>query len=252
MLQRRTIAIILLIAFSLMPACASKTPKLRKQSEALRNLGEIYLNQNNFTAALKQFLEAEKIFADDYLLQDDLGRAYTARGRYQKALTHFKKSIQLQPDYAAAKNNLGSIYLMMKKWDKAIAVLDELSDDLLYGSPHYPLYNLGWAYYNKKMHKKARSYYKRSLELAPNFVLPMRGMGLSFMAQGRLSDAIIWFEKGAEKAPKFQEIHYELAGAYLKAHRYDDAKKSLQSAIVIAPDSATAQRAKRELEALSI
>jgi len=243
---------LVLLTVTLFTGCANKTPQLRKQSEALRNLGEAYMNQGDFTIALKQLLEAESLYADDYLLQDDLGKAYTAKKRYETALIHFQRSIDLKPDYAPAKNNMGSVFLLMKRWDEAIEALSHVTENILYATPQYPLHNLGWAYYNKKMYAKAISYFNKSLDLSPNFVLPMRGIGLCHMDQGRLTDAIHWFEKGVTAAPNFQQLQFELAGAYLKSGAYEKAKITLAQTITIDDQTPIAQRAKRELKALSI
>ncbi|WP_300674120.1 lipopolysaccharide assembly protein LapB [Desulfoluna sp.] len=251
-MKRSKRILLLLLTAALLTSCVSKTPLLRKQSEALRNLGEAYLSQGNTTAALRELLEAESLFADDFLLQDDLGKAYTAKKRYETALIHFQRSMDLQPDYGPAKNNMGSVFLLMKRWDDAIAVLNQVSDNILYATPHYPLYNLGWAYYNKEMCDKALSYYNKALEIQPQFVLPMRGIALCHMAEGRLTDAIHWLEKGVKAAPKFQQLHYELAGAYLKARAYDKTKAMLAKTMAIDPKTPLASKAERELKALSI
>jgi len=243
---------LVLLAVALLTGCANKTPMLRKQSEAMRNLGEAYMSQGDYTIALKQLLEAESLYADDYLLQDDLGKAYTAKKRYETALIHFQRSIDLQPDYAPAKNNMGSVFLLMKRWDEAIETLNQVTENILYATPHYPLYNLGWAYYNKKMYAKAIAYFNKSLDLQPNFVLPIRGIGLCHMDQGRLADAIHWFEKGAKAAPDFQQLQFELSGAYLRSGAYEKAKITLAQTIAIDDQTPIAQKAKRELKALSI
>lgn len=242
----------LFLVAALLIGCANKTPMLRKQSEALRNLGEAYMSQGDYTIALKQFLEAESLYADDYLLQDDLGKAYTAKKRYETALIHFQRSIDLQPDYAPAKNNMGSVFLLMQRWDEAIETLSQVTENILYATPHYPLYNLGWAYYNKKMYAKAMAYYNKSLDIQPNFVLPIRGMALCHRDQGRLADAIHWFEKGAMAAPNFQQLHFELASAYIRSGAYEKAKTTLAHTISIDEQTPIAQQAKRELKALSI
>lgn len=241
-----------LLAATLVTGCAGKTSMLRKQSEAQRNLGEAYLSQGNFTAALKELLEAERLYSNDYLLHDDLGKAYTAKKRYESALIHFKRAIELQPDYAPAKNNLGSVYLMMNRWDDAIKALSDVSDNILYATPQYPLYNLGWAYYNKKMYTEAISYYTRALDIQENFVLPMRGIGLCHLAEGRLADATLWFEKGMKAAPDFQQLQYDLAGAYLRSGAYDKAQAALQLTISIDAKTPLAQKAERDLKALSM
>lgn len=251
-MRHSTRIVLVLLAVAIFAGCANKTPMLRKQSEAMRNLGEAYMNQGDFTIALKQFLEAESLYADDYLLQDDMGKAYTAKKRYETALIHFQRSIDLEPDYAPAKNNMGSVFLLMKRWDDAIETLSLVTENILYASPHYPLNNLGWAYYNKKMYAKAIAYYNKSLDLSPNFVLPMRGIGLCHMDQGRLTDAIHWFEKGVKAAPGFQQLQFELAGAYLRSGAYEKAKITLDQTIAIDAQTPIAQKAEKELKALSI
>ena len=251
--MRHSVRIVLIfLAMTLLVGCADKTPLLRKQSEALRNLGELYLNQGDVTSALKELLEAESLYEKDYLLQDDLGKAYTAKGRYETALIHFQRATDLKPDYAPAKNNMGSVLLLMKRWDEAIEALNGVNDNILYATPHYPLYNLGWAYYNKKMYPEAISYYKKSLDLQPKFVLPMRGIALCLIAQGRLADATSWLEKGVKTAPEFQQLNYELAGAYLRSGAYNKANAAFQTTLAIDPTTPVGIKAKIELEALSM
>jgi len=81
---------------------------------------------------------------------DRLAAITKAKEKIDLAVAHFEKAVRLKPDYSLAKNNLGSAYLVRKEWDKAIIVLEEVTGDMLYATPHFPLANLGWAYYNKK------------------------------------------------------------------------------------------------------
>ena len=51
-------------------SCATTDIKVQKQrEEALRNLGEAYYKQGDYTSALKQFLEAQELYPDDPFLQ---------------------------------------------------------------------------------------------------------------------------------------------------------------------------------------
>jgi Tfp pilus assembly protein PilF len=124
-------------------SCATNIEVRKKQEEASRNLGEAYMQQGDFSSALREFLKAEKIYSKDPYLQNDLGLAYMAKGRLDIAIKHFKKAVKLKPDYTPARNNLGAAYFDKKDWDLAIACFKEIVDDIFYATPHYPLTNLG-------------------------------------------------------------------------------------------------------------
>lgn len=117
------------------------------QADAIRQLGEAYLTEQNYTMALSELLKAEKLNSEDHLLHQDLGIAYMAKGELELAVPHFEKALAIKPDFAPARNNLGAAYLAMKDWDAAIDCFKLLTKDLLYATPHYPLANLGRAYY---------------------------------------------------------------------------------------------------------
>ena len=52
----------------LIAGCATNMTQERERSAALRNIGQAYLMQRDFTAALSKLLEAEVVYADDPIL----------------------------------------------------------------------------------------------------------------------------------------------------------------------------------------
>lgn len=240
----------LLLGVLLFSACATSGTALenKKRADAARNLGEAYLSQSNYTAALGQLLKAQKLQAKDPLLQNDLGLAYMGKERYKLAIQHFKRAVQLKPDYSLAKNNLGSAYLVLKQWDKAIPVLEEVTNDLLYATPQYPLSNLGWAYYNKGMYGQAEKYLKKALKLKPDFFLAQVNLGRTYLATGQLDKALSLFSEAAKKEPKNPNLLLELGKTYRLLGDYDDAVLALRGAIKYAEDSDVAVQAANELK----
>ena len=182
-------------------SCAANLEVRKNQEEALRNLGEAYIREGDYTKALRKLLEAEKLYAEDPHLQYDLGLVYMAKEKPNKAIEHFKKAVEIKPDYTPAKNSLGVAYLAQKKWDDAIVCFKEITGDLLYATPHYPLSNLGFAYYNKKKYRLAEKYYQDALKIEPKFVIALRGLGLTYLKMGRISEAVTTLEKVIELAP---------------------------------------------------
>ena len=200
MKTNRLIYVVLVSIFFLV-SCTANLELRKNQEQALRNLGEAYIREGAYTTALRKLLEAEKLYAEDPYLQYDLGLVYMAKERVDLAIHHFKKAVQIKPDYTPAKNSLGVAYLAQKKWDDAIACFKEITGDLLYATPHYPLSNLGWAYYNKKEYRLAEKYYQDALKIEPKFVIALRGLGLTYLKMGRISEAVATLEKVIELAP---------------------------------------------------
>ncbi len=242
----------LLIAIATLCACAGqqvkKDPELAK---AARTIGEAYMNQGDLTAALRELLRAERLNPDDPIVHNDLGLCYMLKKRMPDAIAHFKKAIELKPGYAPARNNLGTTYLEMKEWDAAIKVFKEITKDLLYATPHYPLANLGLAYYHKGQYRTAMRYYKKALEIQPDFANALRGVGRTYLAtnQGRL--ALKYLQRAVKVAPKAPEIHYDLGEAYLLVGRYREAQNAYLNVIDLAPpESDMSAKAKQRLGAL--
>ncbi len=238
---------VVLVSIFFLVSCAAGLEVRKNQEEALRNLGEAYIREGDYTAALRELLKAEKLYANDPYLQNDLGLTYMAKGKPDIAINHFKKAVEIKPDYTPAKNNLGTAYLAQKKWDDAIACFKEITGDLLYATPHYPLSNLGWAYYNKKEYRLAEKYYQDALKIEPEFVIALRGLGKTYIAMGRIPEAISILEKATKNSPRFAELYFDLANAYTLSRKYKKALSAYKKVIELAPDSPLAVDAQKEM-----
>ena len=247
--NRFVLSLSLFIVFCI-ASCAANIEVRKKQEEASRNLGEAYMQQGDFFSALREFLKAEKLYSKDPYLQNDLGLAYMAKDRLELAIKHFKKAVKLKPDYAPARNNLGTAYLAGKEWDVAIACFKEIVDDILYATPHYPLTNLGWAYYNKQEYKLAEKYYSDALELQPNFITALRGLGRTYIAMGRVADAVAMLEKAVKNYPRSAESYFYLAKAYSLSREYKKAISAYNKVVELAPDSPIAPEAQKNANLL--
>ena len=230
-------------------SCATANIKAQKQQgEALRNLGEEYYKQGDYTSALKELLKAEGLYPDDPFLQNDLGLTYKAKKKPDLAITHFKKALALKPDYAPAKNNLGTVYLDKEEWDTAIEYFKEVAENLVYASPHLPLSNLGWAYYNKKAYAHAEKYYLEALEIAPKFINALRGLGLTYMAMGRIPEGVEILESAVKEYPRMALLYFDLATAYTLLHDYESALNAYKKVDELAPKSALARQAEKAVQ----
>jgi Tfp pilus assembly protein PilF len=238
---------VVLVSIFFLVSCVANLELRKNQEEALRNFGEAYIREGDYTKALRKLLEAEKLYNKDPHLQYDLGLVYMAKERLDLAIHHFKKAVEIKPDYTPAKNSLGAAYLAQKKWDDAIACFKEITGDLLYVTPHYPLSNMGWAYYNKKEYDLAKKYYKDALRIEPKFAIALSGLGKTYIATGRISKATAAFEKAIKNSPNSAELYLDLADAYRLSREYKKAFDAYSKVIELAPDSPLAVDAQKEM-----
>lgn len=220
-------------------------------AKAIRTIGEEYLNKRNYTSALRELLKANEIYSNDPFLQYDLGLAYMGKGKYFIAINQFKKAIKLKSDYSTAKNDLGVAYMAVNQLDEAIKCFNEVKNDLLYFTPHFPLSNMGWAYYYKKDYKTAKKYFTEALMHKADFIQAHRGLGLTYIATGKIPEAVAQLEKGLKISPEFTILYYDLAKAYELSGKKMKAINLYAKTIELMPESPQAKEAEKKIKMLT-
>jgi len=241
--------IILLLCAGIVLACVSTEENKRKALSA-RRLGAAHYMDGNYAQALRKFQEAEALNPDDAELQRYMGLLYRRLKKNDVAIVHFNKALSIDPGYADAKNDLGTAYLAKKQWDTGISIFLELTEDLTYATPQNPLVNLGWAYYNTKNYSLSEKYYRQALDYYPKFIKAMRGLGLTYIAMGKIADAIALLERAVAISPEDAHLYHDLAGAYVKSGDYEKARSAYNTVIERVPHSPLAVDAAKAVKEL--
>jgi type IV pilus assembly protein PilF len=231
----------------------TNTPWHREQAELFLNKGISFIEIKQFNSALKDLLEAKKYSADDHRVHYYLGIAYLGKGMRDNAEKEFQEAISLKEDYSEAHNYLGTLYMDKELWDKAIIEFDKALANPVYDTPVMPLFNSGWAYYNKKAYSAALAKYNQALRTDPATLLrPQieKNIGLIYYDQGKTVDAIEHFRKSVDLDPSLSDANFFLAECYLKISDIDGARKSFQKVVKLSPDSSFGKRARTYLKSL--
>jgi len=242
----KTGCLLLLVFF--IASCAGDIRLRIEQERALRKVGEAFLNEANYTYALRELLKAEKLYPDDHILQNDLGIVYRKKGKADLSIIHFKKALKIKPHYSPARNNLGAAYYDKKDWDRAIACFKKVADDLLYATPHYPLYNLGRCYYGKKEYKLSEKYYLAALDEQPKFASAFLGLGQTYIAMKRFSEAVTALESAVKIVPDYAGAYFYLGRAYRLSHKNKKAYIAYRKVIGLMPEQPLAVEAEKEIK----
>ncbi len=208
------------------------------------------MGAEDYTSALKELLKAETLTPNDPFLHYDLGLTYLAKRSPDLAIGHLRKAIALKSDYTPAKNSLGVAYMVKKDWDMAISIFKEITGDLLYATPQFPLTNLGVAHYNKKEYHLAQKYYRQALKVTPNSIKALRGLGQTQIATGKYRQAVTNLEKALKIDPRLAETYFDLAHAYVLSKDYKKAVVAYSKVVELIPDTPMAASAAARIKAI--
>jgi tetratricopeptide (TPR) repeat protein len=242
--------VVLLLSLLVLTSCSTDNVLQKEKAQNMRDLGEGYLGEGNVTAALTEFLKAEKLYDKDPFLHYDLGLAYFSKQELQLAIVHFKKAIALKPAYPEAYNALGTVYLRTEQWDDAIVNFEKARSNILYATPYIALNNLGEAYRGKKEFELAFDFYKSALEENPRFSNAHRGLGLVLLNMGVPDAAVASLEKAVEYDPGYVPALYDLGRAYAALYEPEKALAAFKKVVVLEPTSPLADRARAEIKKL--
>jgi len=240
-----------MLAFSLLVASGCALDHAQKNRAVYHyQMGQSYYAENNFTGALQEYSEAEKLTPKDPALLNDLGLAYFRKGRYDLAEAKYLKAIGLKPQFSEARNNLGVNYLEMKRWDDAIAQFKLVQDDLFYPGQAAAAINLGLAFLGKGDYPQALSVLRAEVARNPGDARARVQLGRVYFAMERTELAVEEYLKALAANRSYANGYYYLALAQVKLKEVPAAKGSFKEVIRIAPDSEIGQLSREYLDLL--
>jgi len=242
-----------LVALAMVLAgCVSDTELKNKAMGHIR-IGTAHIQAGQYTPALKELLEAEKLTPNDPTVHYYLGIAYERKGFIDDAVKEFQKAIALKPDYSEALNFLGTIYLARGSYDEAIVYFNRALGNPLYETPSVPLYNMGRAYKAKGDLKGAYASFSEAIRKEPNshlmFALELN-LGVIDYQEGSYQEAEKHLTRSIERASNVAESHYWLGMTQMQLRKRKEAAESFKKVIQLVPESDWAVKSRENLKKL--
>jgi len=218
----------ILIISLMLTLCASSQKKLQKQRaedpQYQYNIGLVYLQNGNFDEAAKYFNKALSLRPNFYLALNALGLTNFMQGQFQNAASYFEKCLQLNPSFTEARNYLGSVYQELGLLDKAEEEFRKAITDETYKSRELPYYNLARLYLVQGKDEEALQMVEQSIAINSRMVMSLNLKGILLERLGRIKEAIESYRKALQINPEDINLNYNLAVAYFKDDRREDAK----------------------------
>jgi type IV pilus assembly protein PilF len=245
----RSIQFMLALALLLACGCALSDAQ-RNRSLYHYQMGQSFYAESNFSGALQEFTEAEKLTPRDPALLNDLGLAYFRKGRYDLAEPKYLKAIALKPGYSEARNNLGVNYLEMKRWDDAISQFTAVQNDIFFQGQDGAVINLGLAYLGKGDYQQALGLLRGAVGRNPSDPRTRIHLGRVYFALDKTGLAVEEYRRALELNRSYANAHYHLALALVKLKNLAGAKSAFNEVLRIAPDSEIGQLSREYLDLL--
>ncbi len=248
-----TVCLAILIVASLLSCAGSQ--KRKELAENHLNIGRAYVEGEDYTAALKELLEAEKYAPENPTIHYNLAVAFFGKGYNEKAIEECETAVRIKPDYSTAYHFLGILYYDRGQYDKAIAAFSSALANILYETPEMSLYNMGRAYASKGDYQRALTKYQEAAAKATRpELLPLieKEMGKANYAQGDIDSAIGHFKKSTELVPNLVESYFWLGECYSRQKRIAEARRAYEMVVKLAPGSDFGLKAKQALQLINI
>ncbi len=203
-------------------------------------VGELYLRTGDVETAHDLFVEAVELESENSDALAGLLDTLTQLGYVDEArpiADRLAKTASSNPD---AWLKLGGFHLRLSEWEQAIRAFEVgLKEDADPGKAHL---GLSIALGALGQEDAAWRHLTEAVRLSPEdrLVLIQYGSGLASM--GRMEEAEAVFRKMLVYAPDDAEIHYRLGAVLLELDRRDEARKSIEEALLCDPYHAGADR----------
>ncbi len=208
---------------------------------AYYNLGTLYLQRKDLTAARQYLSQAVKLRLGYAEAWNNLGMVAAQQGQEDEAIKNFRQCLFLKPTYVTALLNLGNLFRRRGDFNEA----KELLERALEAAPDDSdtNYSLGMLYAKQDQLERASDYLERAIALRPDHVDSLNNLGVVLVRQRRYAQAKEKFETCIRIAPGFDQAYLNLAGLYVVLQEKEKAREVLLALLRQQPEHKLAQKA---------
>jgi len=188
---------------------------------AYKHLASIYKEIGNTEEAVAILEQGLQVLPSSYEIFTEYMKILLSAQQYDKIISSFKKRSMREAEYdPAIWNDLGTAYARKGYFEKAIKAFEKgLSLDNrnpeLYNNLANVCYSYGLQSKDPFIYSRCFQYYKKAIELDPEYPAAYYGLGHAYREEGNLGGAIYCWEKALEIDPDFRQTYFDLALAYL-------------------------------------
>jgi tetratricopeptide (TPR) repeat protein len=125
-------------------------------------------------------------------------------------------------------------YFQTKHWENSAAVFENATKVTDYNWLAYN--NLGLALMRDGKAEKAVFYYKKALEIKPDYLIALDNLGIALFQTGKLEEALSYYSEALKIAPEHAGIHNHIANVMTAQGQLEKALNHYKKALLIDPE----------------
>ncbi len=191
----------------LLLACASGGSGSSERNNAQRylRLGQLQFEQGKTMLAIESIHKALDIDSDIVEAYNFLGLIYLSTSEFDKAIKAFKDAVRVDPYSTDSRNHLGVAYKEIGEYDRAHGEFETALKDRGFKSREKIFANLGHLYLVQGRSREAIGAFKEAVDLQPDYLLGILGLGRAYMEFGREDLAAESFRRVVKLSPDSPE-----------------------------------------------
>ncbi len=204
---------------------AEKALALDPRSEAAHlQLGQIFLGNNTPQAALEVFTDALQLHPNSFLLRTGRGLALKDLNLYDEAIAELKRCLEAKPGFAVCFDGLATSLLNAKRFDElsTAAAEQEKVNPTDYRAPYFAAAAKSAA---GAPSTEIMPLLDRSIERNKRFAAAHALLGRVLLQEDEINRATVALENAVALRPDYAPALLNLAQAYKKAGREQDAAR---------------------------
>lgn len=169
--------------------------------------------------------------------------ALSNQGKLELAEKEYIALLTREPGNFDALNNLGNIYLKRNALQRAVEYFGRAAD-----AGHQEPFHLARAYVNTGVAARQLeqsdlelSSLEKAVQIAPNMSLALRALGVRYIADKRVEEAITLLQRAVTAEPRDIEAWANLSAAHMRAKDYEKAADAARQALLVNPGYAIAK-----------
>lgn len=206
---------------------------------AFYNMGGIFFDRKDYTTALKCYQKAIEINPASAQAHYNLGKLYSEVHKEDQAMLYYQKAIQLDPNLVMANNNLAILYSQRKEWPKVLELYEKAIKLDPYQAGTY--YNLGNTCFEMGDFQRAIQSYAKAIEIDPSHASSYNNIGNVFFQFRQYEKALPFYEKAIELNPQLAEANYNAGIVCVRLKQYKKAVSFYETALKLAPEDQAIQ-----------